>query len=88
MANELKVSVGQHSDRGRKPVNQDFHGVLVPNEPLLSSKGIAIALADAAPCPVAFVALTVHEYDVPLTSGETTMGGMVPLLLTPPQVTV
>lgn len=46
MANELKVSVGQHSDRGRKPVNQDFHGVLVPKEPLLSSKGIAIALAD------------------------------------------
>jgi serine/threonine protein phosphatase PrpC len=46
MANELKVSVGQHSDKGRKPVNQDFHGVTVPREPLLSSKGIAIALAD------------------------------------------
>ncbi len=42
----LKISVGQHSDKGRKDVNQDFHGVLVPNEPLLGTKGIAIALAD------------------------------------------
>ncbi len=46
MASELKVSVGQHSDKGRKAANQDFHGVLVPSEPLLGSKGIAIALAD------------------------------------------
>jgi serine/threonine protein phosphatase PrpC len=42
----LKISVGQHSDKGRKEVNQDFHGVMIPKEPLLSSKGIAIALAD------------------------------------------
>ena len=42
----LKISVGQHSDKGRKEVNQDFHGVRVPDEPLLTSKGIAIALAD------------------------------------------
>ncbi|MEO7391383.1 MAG: bifunctional protein-serine/threonine kinase/phosphatase [Ramlibacter sp.] len=42
----LKVSVGQHSEKGRKEVNQDFHGVLVPREPLLSSKGVAVALAD------------------------------------------
>lgn len=46
MANELKISAGQHSDKGRKEVNQDFHGLLVPREPLLGSKGIAIALAD------------------------------------------
>lgn len=46
MPRQLKVSVGQHSDKGRKPVNQDFHAVLTPQEPLLSSKGIAIALAD------------------------------------------
>ncbi|MEO8155556.1 MAG: bifunctional protein-serine/threonine kinase/phosphatase [Rhizobacter sp.] len=46
MANALRISVGQHSDKGRKEVNQDFHGVLVPKEPLLTSKGIAIALAD------------------------------------------
>ncbi len=38
--------MGQHSDKGRKDINQDFHGVSVPGEPLLSSKGVAIALAD------------------------------------------
>ena len=42
----LRVSVGQHSDKGSKAVNQDFHGVFIPTEPLLTSKGIAIALAD------------------------------------------
>jgi serine/threonine protein phosphatase PrpC/predicted Ser/Thr protein kinase len=42
----LKVTVGQHSDKGRKATNQDFHGVLLPSEPLLSLKGIAVALAD------------------------------------------
>lgn len=46
MNNQLKVSVGQHSDKGVKDSNQDFHGVCIPNEPQLSSKGIAIALAD------------------------------------------
>ncbi len=46
MIKALKVTVGQHSDKGRKEVNQDFHGVLVPKEPLLSAKGIVIALAD------------------------------------------
>ena len=46
MSNELKISVGQYSDKGRKTVNQDFHGVYIPKEPQLSSKGIAIALAD------------------------------------------
>ena len=42
----LRVAVGQHSDRGRKAVNQDFFGFRVPAEPQLSSKGIAVALAD------------------------------------------
>ncbi|TAN62826.1 MAG: bifunctional protein-serine/threonine kinase/phosphatase [Magnetospirillum sp.] len=46
MSGELKISVGQHSDKGRKDSNQDFHGALIPDEPLLSSKGIAIAVAD------------------------------------------
>jgi serine/threonine protein phosphatase PrpC len=46
MPRELKISVGQHSDKGRKETNQDFHGVLIPAEPLLSLKGIAIVLAD------------------------------------------
>src|SRR4051794_10619595 len=46
MARELRISIGQHSDKGRKETNQDFHGVLIPKEPLLGLKGIAIVLAD------------------------------------------
>lgn len=46
MSSQLKISVGQYSDKGRKETNQDFHGVYIPKEPLLTSKGIAIALAD------------------------------------------
>lgn len=46
MANLLNVSIGQFSHQGRKEVNQDFHGIDIPKEPLLSSKGIAIAIAD------------------------------------------
>ena len=46
MSNELKISIGQYSDKGRKETNQDFHGIYIPKEPQLSSKGIAIALAD------------------------------------------
>ncbi len=46
MASELKISLGQYSDKGRKEINQDFHGIFIPKEPQLSSKGIAIALAD------------------------------------------
>jgi serine/threonine protein phosphatase PrpC len=45
-AASLKVAVGQHTEPGAKPVNQDFHGLCVPGEPLLGAKGIAIALAD------------------------------------------
>ena len=46
MPTGLRISVGQYSDRGCKPLNQDFHGLVVPKEPLLTSKGIAVALAD------------------------------------------
>jgi serine/threonine protein phosphatase PrpC/predicted Ser/Thr protein kinase len=46
MPRELRISLGQHSERGRKEVNQDFHGALIPKEPLLSLKGIALVLAD------------------------------------------
>jgi serine/threonine protein phosphatase PrpC len=42
----LTIAVGQHSSKGRKETNQDFHGICIPKEPQLSSKGIAIALAD------------------------------------------
>ena len=46
MSNRLRLSVGQFSDPGVKPSNQDFHGASQPKEPLLTTKGIAIALAD------------------------------------------
>ncbi|MEZ5541325.1 MAG: bifunctional protein-serine/threonine kinase/phosphatase [Pseudomonadota bacterium] len=46
MSSTLTVSVGQYSDRGRKAVNQDYHGIHIPPEPLLGTKGIAVALAD------------------------------------------
>lgn len=46
MKTQLQIAAGQASNRGRKPLNQDFYAVMVPKEPLLSSKGIAIALAD------------------------------------------
>jgi len=46
MQKKLKISAGQYSDKGRKENNQDFHGIYIPKEPLLSLKGVAIALAD------------------------------------------
>ena len=46
MPSQLKIAIGQHSDKGRKQSNQDFHGAYIPLEPQLSAKGIAIALAD------------------------------------------
>lgn len=46
MASQLKVVIGQCSYRGHKAINQDFHGACIPGEPLLSSKGVAIAIAD------------------------------------------
>ena len=46
MSGQLKISLGQYSDKGRKDSNQDFHGACIPEEPQLSAKGIAIALAD------------------------------------------
>ncbi len=46
MSKQLKIAIGQHSDKGRKTINQDFYGSCIPKEPLLSSKGIALALAD------------------------------------------
>lgn len=46
MTEQLRITVGQYSDKGRKETNQDFHGVYIPREPQLSAKGIAIAIAD------------------------------------------
>jgi serine/threonine protein phosphatase PrpC/aminoglycoside phosphotransferase len=43
---QLTLTIGQHSDKGRKETNQDFHGALLPEEPQKSSKGITVTLAD------------------------------------------
>jgi len=42
----LSVSIGSATDKGVKPINQDFIGSLTPKEPLLSTKGVVIAIAD------------------------------------------
>jgi len=46
LTQRLRITLGQHSQAGRKPFNQDFHGAALPGEPLLSTKGMAVALAD------------------------------------------
>ena len=46
MSASLVISLGHHSDKGRKLANQDFCGALIPGQPALDLKGIAIALAD------------------------------------------
>ncbi|WP_413693496.1 protein kinase domain-containing protein [Pseudoalteromonas sp. KJ10-2] len=42
----LRVSIGSASDKGIKAINQDHIGHLIPNEPLLSTKGVVLAIAD------------------------------------------
>jgi len=42
----LTVSIGQWSSAGQKPVNQDFHGTLVPAGASLALKGITLAISD------------------------------------------
>jgi len=46
MSASLRITLGQHSQAGRKAVNQDFHGAVIPTGAHLGTKGIAIALAD------------------------------------------
>ncbi|MFZ4286439.1 protein kinase domain-containing protein [Variovorax sp. HJSM1_2] len=46
MSQTLRVTLGQHSRAGTKGVNQDFHGAMLPQGALLTSKGIALAQAD------------------------------------------
>jgi eukaryotic-like serine/threonine-protein kinase len=42
----LKASVGYATDTGIKDDNEDFVGAIIPNEPQLTHKGIAAAIAD------------------------------------------
>ncbi|MFT5591437.1 MAG: serine/threonine protein phosphatase PrpC/predicted Ser/Thr protein kinase [Bradyrhizobium sp.] len=46
MPNVLKIVAGQYSDKGSKEINQDFHGIVIPEKSQLTLKGIVIALAD------------------------------------------
>lgn len=41
-----RVSLGQHSEAGDHPHNQDFHGAVLPEGHARLTKGIAIAIAD------------------------------------------
>jgi len=66
VSSQLQISVGQHSDKGRKDINQDFYGVYIPEEPQLSSKGIAISLADG-----------ISTSDVSQIASETAVAGFL-----------
>ncbi|MEB5928418.1 bifunctional protein-serine/threonine kinase/phosphatase [Acinetobacter schindleri] len=46
MKKTLKVSIGQYSTAGIKQLNQDFHGVYLPEGHVLKQKGIACVIAD------------------------------------------
>lgn len=46
MKTQLQLSISQYSSKGRKEINQDFHDICIPDEPQLSNKGVAIAIAD------------------------------------------
>ena len=63
----LRVSLGQHSVAGRKDINQDFHGAAIPKEPLLSSKGIVVAIADGI--EVAKAGMVTNEVSFDSTAG-------------------
>lgn len=46
MTRALRIRLGQFSDRGIKPANEDFHGALIPEGEALTLKGAAFAIAD------------------------------------------
>jgi serine/threonine protein phosphatase PrpC/predicted Ser/Thr protein kinase len=46
MSRPLSVSIGSATNKGVKAINQDFLGSVIPKEPMLSSKGIVLAMAD------------------------------------------
>lgn len=62
----LTISLGQHSEKGRKPSNQDFYGAYLPNASQRVSKGIAIALADG-----------ISSSDVSREASEAAVGGFL-----------
>ena len=46
MPTKLSIIAGQYSDKGVKEVNEDSCAIRVPEEPLLTTKGILVAIAD------------------------------------------
>lgn len=62
----LTISLGQHSDKGRKSSNQDFYGAYLPSDPLRATKGIAIAVADG-----------ISSSDVSREASEAAVGGFL-----------
>ncbi|MCB1765660.1 MAG: bifunctional protein-serine/threonine kinase/phosphatase [Candidatus Competibacteraceae bacterium] len=46
MTRPLQIRLGQFSDRGVKPANEDFHGARIPEGETLELKGAAFAIAD------------------------------------------
>lgn len=46
MNKNLTVSIGQYSGAGKKSVNQDYANFIIPKQPLLSTKGIALGISD------------------------------------------
>lgn len=46
MSGALRISIGQHSHRGGKEINQDFHGALIPEGRLLAAKGVVAVVCD------------------------------------------
>jgi serine/threonine protein phosphatase PrpC len=66
MTTQLRIEFGQYSDKGRKPLNQDFYAMMIPNEPLLNAKGIAVALADG-----------ISSSDVSQVAAETSVKGFL-----------
>jgi len=42
----LSVSIGSATSKGKKAINQDFLGHQIPAEPLLTTRGVTLAIAD------------------------------------------
>ena len=46
MSSNLTITAGQYSEKGTKPSNEDACGIYIPEQPLLTTKGIAAVIAD------------------------------------------
>lgn len=46
MTRQLSINAGQYTEKGTKPQNEDACGIRIPDDALLTNKGIAIAIAD------------------------------------------